>query len=129
MRTLLDTHVFLWLLTEDPRLSPTARRLFLDEENQLFLSMASVWEIAIKTSLGRLEFMEPIEDLLPRELRLNGIHLLPIEIGHALKLARLPFHHRDPFDRLLVAQSLAENLPLLSADNHLDAYPIKRFWQ
>ncbi len=128
MRVLLDTHAFLWAITDNTRLTKKARKCFLNEENKLFLSLASVWEIAIKASLDRLEFTKPIDELLPDQIRSNDISLLHIEMGHVLRVAKLPFHHRDPFDRLLVAQSLVENMPLLSADNHLDFYDINRIW-
>ncbi len=128
MRVLLDTHAFLWLVTNDERLSEAAKSAFLDTGNSLFLSIASAWEMAIKVSLGKLTLSQPLEYLLPDQLGENGIGLLDIKLEHVLKLANLTFHHRDPFDRLLVAQAVSEGLPLLSADVAMDAYPITRIW-
>ena len=125
---LLDTHTFLWLATEDERLSPTARELVLDPRNDLFLSVASVWEMAIKKSLGRMELAIPLSRLVEEQLKHLRTSLLEIRCEHALLVETLPFHHRDPFDRLLVAQAIEESLPLLSADRQLDAYPVDRVW-
>jgi len=125
---LLDTHALLWLLTDDPRLSVAAKEAYLAPDVSVSLSLASVWEIAIKVSLGKLEVAEPLETLLPRELRENAIQLLPIEMDHCLKVARLPFHHRDPFDRLIAAQSLHERRALISRDPAFDAYGVERIW-
>ncbi len=125
---LLDTHTFLWFISDDPRLSSAARDAIEEPSNRRFLSVASLWEMAIKVSLGKLALAQPIDVLLPRQLEINGVELLPIEAGHALRVATLPFHHRDPFDRLLVAQCLEEDLPLISADQQFDAYGIRRIW-
>ncbi len=125
---LLDTHTFLWLATEDERLSPTARELVLDPRNDLFLSVTSVWEMAIKKSLGRMELTFPLSRLVAEQLKQLRTSLLEIRREHALLVETLPFHHRDPFDRLLVAQAIEESLPLLSADRQLDAYPVDRVW-
>lgn len=127
-RILLDTHSFLWFITADPKLSPTAQRAIALGNNEPLLSMASVWEIAIKVSLGRLPLPEPIETLIPEQLRTNRIALLPIELSHTSQVARLPLHHRDPFDRLLIAQALTEGLPIVSIDPAFDHYPIERLW-
>lgn len=128
MRVLLDTHSFLWFVTADPKLSATAERLISESENEVLVSVASVWEIAIKVSLGRLPLSEPIERFVPDQLRRNGFDILPIETSHTFEVARLEFHHRDPFDRLLIAQSLVENLPLVSADSLFDRYAVQRIW-
>lgn len=128
MRLLLDTHVFLWALMDDPKLSDPAREAFLDPANDLLLSVASAWEIAIKASLGKLAMPQPLGRFLRQQLDRNSIGLLPLELNHAVRVATLPFHHRDPFDRLLVAQSLEEHLPILSADSALDAYEVQRIW-
>ena len=125
---LLDTHTFLWLATEDERLSPTARELVLDPRNDLFLSVGSIWEMAIKKSLGRMELTGPLSRLVAEQLKQLRTSLLEIRREHALLVETLPFHHRDPFDRLLVAQAIEESLPLLSADEQLDAYPVDRVW-
>jgi PIN domain nuclease of toxin-antitoxin system len=128
MRLLLDTHSFLWLVWGNPRLSPLARSLIADPNNVRLLSAASYLEIAVKVSVGKLNLTEPLGVFLLREVPNNSIQILPIEIAHAAVVATLPLHHRDPFDRLLVAQALAEQLPLLSADASLDAYNVQRLW-
>ena len=128
MRLLLDTHIFLWALMDDPKLSNPAREAFLDPANDLLLSVASTWELAIKVSLGKLDMPKPLGRFLRQQLERNTISLLPIELNHAVRVATLPFHHRDPFDRLLVAQSLEEHLPILSADTALDGYEVQRLW-
>jgi PIN domain nuclease of toxin-antitoxin system len=128
MRILLDTHTFLWYCIGNNRLSYTAKTLIEDKKIQPLLSVASLWEIAIKLSLGKLRLNQSFEKLIPDQLQQNGIDCLPLEMRHFISLIDLPFHHRDPFDRLLIAQALAESMPLLSADAVLDAYPIKRLW-
>ena len=128
MRLLLDTHGFLWFISGSSSLSPTARGLIEDVSNQPLLSVASLWEMAIKLSLGRLSLVQPFEVLIPQQMRLNGIELLGIEIEHAAAVSKLPFHHRDPFDRLLIAQAMVEHVPIVSADTALDVYTIKRLW-
>lgn len=128
MRLLLDTHIFLWFVYGDAQLSARARALIEDHFNTCFLSLASVWETAIKVSTGKLLLTQPLDIFFTEQTQRNGIALLPIELAHAARVAALPFHHRDPFDRLLAAQSLAENMPLLSADAVLDAYGIMRYW-
>lgn len=129
MKFLLDTHTFLWFLDENPRLADHPRQLIEDENNGIHLSTASLWEMAIKISVSKLQFPEAFDVFVIREVATNGFLLLPIEVGHLGLVATLPFHHRDPFDRLLAAQSLAENLPVISADSKLDAYGIQRVWE
>jgi PIN domain nuclease of toxin-antitoxin system len=128
MRLLLDTHAFLWFVGGDSRLSQHARERIESPENEVFLSVASIWEIAIKVRAGKLLLPTPFEAFLLNELINQSIGILPIEATHALAVASLPDHHRDPFDRLLVAQSLRETLPLISIDDKLDAYGIQREW-
>jgi PIN domain nuclease of toxin-antitoxin system len=128
MRLLLDTHSFLWFISGSTNLSPTARTLIEDASNQPLLSAASLWEMAIKLSLGKLSLAQPFEVLIPQQMRLNGIKLLGIEIEHTAAVSKLPFHHRDPFDRLLIAQAMVEQMPIVSADTAFDTYPIKRLW-
>jgi PIN domain nuclease of toxin-antitoxin system len=125
---LLDTHTFLWFVTADPKLSPAAERLIVDGGNEVLLSVASIWEIAIKVSIGRLPLPEPVDTFIPEHTRRNHITLLPIEPRHVFEVARLPLHHRDPFDRLLIVQAAVEGLPLVSADSVFDSYPVKRVW-
>ena len=127
MRYLLDTHTFLWLATDDPQVTPVVRAIFLDSEHECFLSAASVWEMAIKSSLGRLSLAVGLEHLVRGGVD-RGVRLLDVTAGHAYHIERLPFHHRDPFDRILVAQALHEGMPLISRDAHLGAYGVTRIW-
>jgi PIN domain nuclease of toxin-antitoxin system len=128
MNLLLDTHAFLWFIDDNPKLSPTARVLIADANNRIFLSVASLWEIAIKISLGKLRLAQPFEVLLPQQLSLNHIDLLDIAVEHTAVVATLPFHHRDPFDRLLIAQAKAEAIPIVGSDAAFDVYPVTRLW-
>ena len=128
MRLLLDTHAFLWFVAGDFTLSAHARSLIEDEGNDKLVSIVSLWEIAVKTSLGKLPLAKPFEQFIPEQLTRNGFQVLALTVAHTAKVAALPLHHRDPFDRMLVAQSLVENLPLLSSDETLNAYGIQRLW-
>ncbi len=102
--------------------------LYLDEQNTIFVSMASLWELAIKSSLGKISFEMPLEDFVEEHIRGNDIEILNIELPHILRIEKLPFHHRDPFDRLIIAQQIEENLPIISADEIFDAYGVQRIW-
>ena len=128
MKVLLDTHAFLWFIEDSPKLSAAARSVIEDGLNTPLLSVASLWEMAIKISLGKLVLTEPFETMVPEQLDLNGIDQLGIDFEHVTRVSKLPFHHRDPFDRLLVAQALVEELPIVSADSSLDAYGVRRLW-
>jgi PIN domain nuclease of toxin-antitoxin system len=128
MNILLDTHAFLWFVQDDPKLSPAARTLIEDSESRPFLSVASLWEIAIKISLGKLQLSQPYEEFVPQQLAMNGIGILNVTIEHTAAIATLPFHHRDPFDRLLAVQSKIEEMALVSADPAFDAYDVKCVW-
>lgn len=128
MKALLDTHAFLWWIADDPRLSHTARALIGDGESALFLSAASGWEIVIKMRLGRLEVRGDPENFVFEQLALNDIAVLPISMNHALRTAALPDHHRDPFDRMLVAQSQIEQLPIVTADPLIARYAVEVIW-
>ncbi|MGA3042028.1 MAG: type II toxin-antitoxin system VapC family toxin [Bryobacteraceae bacterium] len=123
---MLDTHAFLWAITDDRRLTRQARRIL--ETADLFLSVASIWEIITKMQIGKLPLPDAPSKYLPRHVAALGAKLLAIETAHILRLEALPLHHRDPFDRLLVAQSLEEKLPLLSADTLLDPYGADIRW-
>ncbi len=127
-RVLLDTHVFLWFITADPRLDAEAVEILDEPSVDVLLSVASLWEIAIKHSIGKLKLLDGYEALVTGQVEENGIHLLPIEPRHLLRLTDLPLHHRDPFDRLLVAQAVEEDLPIIGADEAFDAYPVHRIW-
>lgn len=128
MDVILDTHVFLWFIAGEERLTPLARATIEEPDNEMFLSVASIWEMAIKYSLGKLVLTRPFGELIPAQLELNGISVLPLAVSHAAAVASLPFHHRDPFDRILVAQALTEQLPILSNDAVFDAYGVTRIW-
>jgi PIN domain nuclease of toxin-antitoxin system len=128
MRLLLDTHTFLWWINNDPLLSDSARVAISSERNECFLSLASCWELAIKANIGKLRLTKPVERFIPEELTANDFQLLSIDFRHIAKVETLPFHHRDPFDRLLVAQVLTEKMTIISADSVLTEYGVKRIW-
>lgn len=128
MKALLDTHVFLWAINEPNRLSPAAKTIIADADNTLFFSAASAWEIAIKTQLGKLKLPEQAETYILRHMSTASIDPLPIELSHALRVASLPLHHRDPFDRLLVAQAQQEKLSIITADPLIGQYAVKVIW-
>ncbi|MFZ4655778.1 MAG: type II toxin-antitoxin system VapC family toxin [Caldilineaceae bacterium] len=128
MRFLLDTHTLIWFILDAPQLSPTAKRLIEDANNDIWVSTASLWEIAIKMSLGKLDMGAPFSALVPGQLTTNRIEILPITVAHLHHVAQLPFHHRDPFDRLLIAQSQVEEVSLLSRDATFDRYNVQRIW-
>ena len=126
MSLLLDTHTYLWSILNDPRLSSTAAGLILDPNSQLYLSAASYWELAIKISIGKYRLPGPFATDLEQQIAENDIEILPILIAHAEVIATLPYHHRDPFDRMLIAQAIVERMPIVSADAAFDAYPVTR---
>ncbi len=128
MNILLDTHALLWLVTDDDRLSETARQTFLNSENRLFFSAASLWEICIKMSVGKISLKTGWFQTIQAEMEINAIQWLPIEMPHCAEVTKLPFHHRDPFDRMLIAQAITQDMQLLSRDKRLSAYAIKRIW-
>ena len=128
MRYLLDTNALLWFLAGDEKLSGRAQQLIDNPSNEKFLSIVSLWEIAIKTGLGKLDLDKPFEQVFPERLDFNRIRILDIRVDSLVKLTTLPFHHRDPFDRLIIAQGLVENLPIISVDTIFDAYGIDREW-
>jgi len=126
VRVLLDTHVWLWMQAEPERLGIRARSLIDDEHTELLLSAASVWEIAIKVRSGTLTLPEPVSRYVPSRMQSSGVLPLAVSHAHAASVADLPDHHRDPFDRLLVAQALDEGVAILSSDTQLDAYDAER---
>ena len=126
--TLLDTHTILWLSDDSARLSTEARKHIQLPGVELFVSYVSAWEIAIKAGIGKLKLPQTPEDYLSKHLGLNGIRLLPISLHSIFLAGRLPLHHRDPFDRLLVAQCLYADIPIISHDIKFDAYGVKRIW-
>ena len=124
MRILVDTHIVLWYLEGDQSLSRTRRQRIVDPANDIFVSIASLWEISIKISIGRLKISRPFSDILVH-LSNQSIAILPIMPGHVLQVATLPFHHRDPFDRMIIAQSQVEFLSVMSHDKNFAAYGVK----
>jgi PIN domain nuclease of toxin-antitoxin system len=128
MRLLLDTHAFLWMGDSPEKLGPGARDALLDRDNVVVLSIASVWEMAIKIGLGKLSLAGTLEELVHAALVHPRMELLSVELPHVLRVQALPWHHRDPFDRLLVAQAFATSMPIVSRDAALDPYGVSRIW-
>ncbi|NET58688.1 MAG: type II toxin-antitoxin system VapC family toxin [Symploca sp. SIO2E6] len=128
MKILIDTHVLIWWSGEPSRLSPWVYNFLSDPKNEPILSLVSIWEMQIKMSLGKLSIKTALPELVNDEIRRNRIILLPIQLSHIYALKDLPPHHRDPFDRLLIAQSMQERLDIISIDDKLDAYGIRRLW-
>ena len=128
MNVLLDTHAFLWWITDDPQLSDRARSIMQAPDSRLFLSAVSGWEIAIKARLRKLKLPDDLQGFIADQLSANAIEVLRIEMAHALHVYTLPNHHRDPFDRMLVAQAHLENFPILTSDPQIAQYPITAIW-
>ncbi len=124
---LLDTHTFLWFVFDDPQLSHIAKKR-IENEQLIFLSIASVWEIAIKVNIGKLDLPASVKEFITQQIERERIQLLSIEMAHMDLVSRLPLHHRHPFDRLIIAQSITENMAVISADAAFDAYGITRLW-
>lgn len=127
MKLLLDTHALIWFLDGSERISGRARTHIEKNGNTSYISIASIWEMAIKLSLNKLQMTMPFETLKDY-ITDNGFQILPLRFDHALQVSRLPFHHRDPFDRIIIAQGMVEKMPLLSADHQFDHYAIERIW-
>jgi PIN domain nuclease of toxin-antitoxin system/antitoxin (DNA-binding transcriptional repressor) of toxin-antitoxin stability system len=128
MKTLLDTHAFIWWFDAPHRLSARALALCQDPRNALILSVVSLREIVIKSQIGRLRLNQPLAQIVARQQQQNGLVVLPVELAHVLAVEHVPLLHRDPFDRLLIAQATAESLPLLSGDAVFNQYPIAVYW-
>ncbi|MEA5552628.1 type II toxin-antitoxin system VapC family toxin [Anabaena cylindrica UHCC 0172] len=128
MRALLDTHTFIWWVIDDNRLSSIAKNIITDPGNILFLSAASAWEIVIKVRLGKLNLPEPPEIYIPSRLTINRFESLPIQMTHALQVVNLPALHQDPFDRILIAQSQVEKMPIITIDNKISQYLVDVIW-
>jgi PIN domain nuclease of toxin-antitoxin system len=126
---LLDTHTLLWFLNGDSHLSTKAQALIEDSTNERLISIASLWEMAIKVSIGKLEQDISFTNLVSGPLKNNAINILPITPAHLDALASLPHHHRDPFDRLIIAQSIVEQIPIISRDITFNTYPVERIWE
>jgi PIN domain nuclease of toxin-antitoxin system len=128
MNILLDTHAYLWFIGGDGNLSQSSRDAIEDPLNLKIISVASLWEITIKHSIGKLDLHNGIQPVLTEHITSNGFDLLSIEVGHLVKLGTMPMHHRDPFDRLLIAQAMSDNLAVCSADAIFSTYDIDRIW-
>ncbi len=127
MNFLIDTHVFLWWDSHPEKIPDRALSALEDPDNTIWLSLVSIWEVQIKTQLGKLTLHQPL-DILVQQQQQNGIQLLPIKLNHILAIQPLPYHHKDPFDRLLIAQTIAENLTCISADSVFKQYNIPILW-
>ena len=127
MKLLLDTHTFLWFIDDSPLLSAKGK-ILLEADNELLLSIGSLWEIAIKLCLGKLTVAMPTEVLMTQQLTSNDLDVLSITAPHLVTVSTLPLHHRDLFDRLIIAQAMVEQIPIVSADPAFDTYPIQRLW-
>lgn len=128
MNFLLDTHVLIWWSISPGNLSEQVRNLLDNVDNQLFLSLVSIWEMQIKLQTGKLMLNLPLPELIESQQQTNDLQILPIKLNHIYQIAGLPNHHRDPFDRLLIAQAIVENIPLISMDSVFDAYPVQKIW-
>jgi PIN domain nuclease of toxin-antitoxin system len=128
MRILIDTHVFIWWTSDAQKLSPRVYNLLTNPNTEALLSIVSIWEMQIKLSLGKLQLKVSLPELVDDEIKRNRIELLQLDISHIYALSSLPQHHRDPFDRLLIAQSMSEGLEIVSVDENFDAYGVQRFW-
>ena len=128
MKLLLDTHVFLWLNDDPERLSANVKDLCESGAHEFYLSMASPWEMQIKSQLDKLSLAMPIEELIDKNTQENNIQLLPIELSHISHLARLPSHHKDPFDRLIIAQAIVEGMTIVTVDHAFTAYSVPVVW-
>jgi PIN domain nuclease of toxin-antitoxin system len=128
MKLLLDTHALLWFIGNDPQLSAPARENIENPAHEKFVSAASLWEIAVKLSLEKLKLPRPFGEVFPQQLEVNGFELLPISCAQLNQLVALPFHHRDPFDRLLIAQALADGMTVVTRDLEFSKYPAKILW-
>lgn len=128
MKILLDTQCWLWWIATPEKLSRNVRRRIADKRNTIYLSAASSWEIAIKYSMGKLPLPEPPWQFVPKRLARDAITALPIEIMHALHVADLPQHHKDPFDRLLISQSIQEGIPIMTVDEQFEPYEAQIIW-
>ena len=128
MNLLSDTHTFIWTFSNTKKLSAKAAKEFKNPANQVFLSVASVWEMQIKIKLGKMIFNDTLENIINEQQTVNGIQILPVQLAHALYLENLPYHHKDPFDRLLISQAIVENMTLMSGDRLFPLYPVNLLW-
>ena len=127
MKIILDTHTFLWFINDSPELSNSAAEL-IESDVDLWISIASLWEISIKVNLNKLDLPDDYEKFIPHQIAMNNIEILPVNLQHLIVLTKLPLHHRDPFDRLLIAQAISEEVPIISVDKKFDLYEVDRQW-
>jgi PIN domain nuclease of toxin-antitoxin system len=128
LKALLDTHTFLWWINDSPLLSATVSELIISGEHEIYLSAATIWEIAIKAHKGRITLLEPLESVVTNAQAFYHFSFLPIQVSHACRVNLLPDFHKDPFDRMLIAQCQLENMVLLSADNIIPKYDVRVVW-
>jgi PIN domain nuclease of toxin-antitoxin system len=128
MRVLLDTHTLIWFFQGDKRFNDNMRLLIEDQNNEKLISIVSVWEMSIKQSIGKLSFSLPIKTFIEQQIEFEDFNLLNLNLDHIHVITILPLQHRDPFDRILIAQAMVEQIPIISADTAFDAYSITRFW-
>jgi PIN domain nuclease of toxin-antitoxin system len=128
VRIIIDTQVLIWWTNDVSNISPRVQDIILNLDNELWLSLASIWEMQIKISLGKLDLPRALPDIITTQIEENQIKILPIELSHIYTIEQLPLHHRDPFDRLIIAQSLTEKMPIASVDKAFDVYSIERIW-
>jgi len=124
-KLLLDTHIFIWLDMFPNKLSPQITKLLIDKSNILIMSVVSIWEMQIKSQLGKLQFKQPLSEMISSQQKINNINILPITLSHVLALQNLPDYHKDPFDRLLISQAIVEKMVLVSNDEMIRKYPIQ----
>lgn len=127
MKILLDTHTFLWFVNDDPNLSNNEISL-LESDTDLAISIASLWEIAIKVNLGKLTLADAYDRFISQQIEINEVEILAITTAHLAVVSKLPLHHRDPFDRLIISQAISEKIPIISIDSMFDSYEVKREW-
>jgi len=128
MNLLLDTHAFIWLWEDVAKIPPRVLSECENPDNQLYLSIASVWEMQIKVAAGKLSFQQPLAEIVEQQKNENGISILPVSLDHIWQLATLPAYHNDPFDRMLFAQATADKLALVTADRHIARYAVELLW-
>jgi len=128
MKIILDTHIFLWLITDNDRLSDKSKHAFTNSDNELFFSIASYWEICIKISIGKLKLSKNWDKIIKDELMVNSVKLLPISTEHCLQITQLPFHHRDPFDRIIISQAIIEQMHIMTINSYFSQYEVNIVW-
>ena len=128
MKYLIDTHTLLWSAGNSPRLSSKVKKIYLNPNNDIYLSLASIWELSIKIGLNKINLSIPLKKFVDIHILGNNIEILNINLNHIYRIEKLPLHHRDPFDRLIISQAIEENLPIIGNDKIFDNYKIKRIW-